>query len=38
MTKSAVAPVVTDFASEVGQRLERLVAWRPTADWTQRSA
>ena len=27
MTKSAVAPVVTDFANEVSQRLERLVAF-----------
>ena len=26
MTKSAVTPLVTDFASEVSQRLERLVA------------
>ena len=27
MTKSAVAPVVSDFANEVNRRLERLVAW-----------
>ena len=37
VTQSAVAPVVSDFANEVSQRLERLPLWLPTEAWTRRS-